>query len=298
MNLDNLQCFLTVCKYKSFTKAAEEMYITQSTVSRKVSSLENELNVCLIERTPSNLQLTRAGSLLFEEGPSLIGQVKVLKEKLKGFDAESTGTIHIGCYGLFFLSLVSIIKENCYAKFPRIKLEFYYDRIKNINEDVANRRADIYISIHCELSHIENYETHSLIKRQLMVFLPKTHDLASLDTMSLSDIKNRPIAFWEEEAVPGFYGSLIDSCREQGFEPLISSKHNRADDIVMELHTKNIMTIMFDKTNVFEGELLKSIKINDSNINVDIGFCYEKNSSNPALQSIVSLLDKMDLSGY
>ena len=55
---------------------------------------------------------------------------------------------------------------------------------------------------------------------------------------------------------------------------------------------------MFDKTNVFSGELLKSLVIDDSNINVDIAYCYEKSSTNPAVKSLIDLLENMDLSGY
>ena len=137
-----------------------------------------------------------------------------------------------------------------------------------------------------------------MVKRQLTAFLPKSHDLAGRDNISIYDLKERPIVFWREKAVPRFYKSLVELCKRHGFEPLITTEHERADDIVMELHTQNILTVMFDKTNVFEGELLDSIVIDDADINVDIGYCYNTYSANPAVQSMISLLESIDLLGY
>lgn len=61
IDLEQITCFLTVARLKSFTKAADVLYKSQPAVSRKVSSMESELNVELIQRGKRNLSLTAAG---------------------------------------------------------------------------------------------------------------------------------------------------------------------------------------------------------------------------------------------
>ena len=64
MEMDALRCFLAVARCKSFTRAAEEMFISASTVSRRIAALENELGKSLFRRSSVEIELTEAGQRL------------------------------------------------------------------------------------------------------------------------------------------------------------------------------------------------------------------------------------------
>lgn len=72
MELEQLRAFLEVARTKSFTAAGRSMFVSHSTVSRAVSSLEAELGVSLIDRGNCVLGLTEAGKRLYERGPELL----------------------------------------------------------------------------------------------------------------------------------------------------------------------------------------------------------------------------------
>lgn len=72
MELEQLRAFLEVARTKSFTAAGRSMFVSHSTVSRAVSSLEAELGVRLIDRGNRVLGLTEAGKRLYERGPELL----------------------------------------------------------------------------------------------------------------------------------------------------------------------------------------------------------------------------------
>ena len=61
MTLQQIQYFITVCKYKSFTKAMEEMHISQPGISSAMKELERECKVTLFERRNNSLYITDAG---------------------------------------------------------------------------------------------------------------------------------------------------------------------------------------------------------------------------------------------
>lgn len=65
-----LDTFMKVAEHRSFTKAAEENYISASAVQQQINNLEANLGVKLFERTHRSLSLTAAGELLFAERPS------------------------------------------------------------------------------------------------------------------------------------------------------------------------------------------------------------------------------------
>ena len=72
MELEQLRAFLEVARTKSFTAAAHRMFVSHSTVSRAVSSLEAELGVSLIERGNRVFGLTEAGERLLARAPGLL----------------------------------------------------------------------------------------------------------------------------------------------------------------------------------------------------------------------------------
>jgi len=63
-SLDTLRVFSIAARHMSFTKAADELYLTQSAISHRVRALEEELGVPLFDRLPRRLELTRAGHVL------------------------------------------------------------------------------------------------------------------------------------------------------------------------------------------------------------------------------------------
>lgn len=72
MNTDQLEYFLAIVKYKSFTKAANEMFISQSSLSKKIKALENELGIELLNRGKSIIELTHAGKEVYDFAQSFL----------------------------------------------------------------------------------------------------------------------------------------------------------------------------------------------------------------------------------
>lgn len=72
MDLISMETFVALCRHKSFTKAAEQMYVTQPTISKRISALEIELGVQLLDRTTTRVVLTTAGQILFERCEQLL----------------------------------------------------------------------------------------------------------------------------------------------------------------------------------------------------------------------------------
>ena len=83
MTLEKLRIFIAVADYGGFIKAAQSLYISHSTTSRAVASLEEYLGLKLFERTSRSLRLTDAGRLLLEEGRALIERAHNLEERLR-----------------------------------------------------------------------------------------------------------------------------------------------------------------------------------------------------------------------
>lgn len=95
MNLDQLQVFMAVAKHLHFSRAAEDLYITQPAVSASVSKLEGQYGVKLFHRIGRRVELTDAGEYLQQEGSRLLDGVDLVERGLQDFNALKKGELHL-----------------------------------------------------------------------------------------------------------------------------------------------------------------------------------------------------------
>ena len=122
MDLRILRYFLTVAKEQSFTKAAEQLHITQPTLSRQLAAFEEELGISLFNRNGRTITLTDEGILLKRRALEMLDLQKRTLEELKGTEEVIDGSITIGC-GEF--AAVAILAERCKVcreKYPPVQI--------------------------------------------------------------------------------------------------------------------------------------------------------------------------------
>lgn len=96
MDIHHLKVFASVYKHKSFSKAAEELYLTQPTVSDHIRSLEQELNCKLFDRLPRKIIPTREAVVLIGRAQEIIERVEGFKDVLVEFRKDLSGHLVIG----------------------------------------------------------------------------------------------------------------------------------------------------------------------------------------------------------
>lgn len=116
MNLKHLSYFVDISKRESFTKAADDIYVSQSALSKSVKSLEQELNVTLIDRTSKSFNLTEEGKILFSEGEKLLqyideSQNEIIEKICKEQTPSENRCASSGIDRLFQPSAVSFYEE-------------------------------------------------------------------------------------------------------------------------------------------------------------------------------------------
>ncbi len=96
MELDNLRAFISVAEQGSFSRAAERLFITQPAVSKRIASLESELDTGLFDRIGHNITLTEAGKALLPRARRIIIEVEDSKRAVANLTGEITGPLQIG----------------------------------------------------------------------------------------------------------------------------------------------------------------------------------------------------------
>lgn len=142
MELRVLRYFLTVAKEQSFTKAAEQLHITQPTLSRQLAALEEELGTVLFNRGGRNVTLTDEGILLKRRALEIIDLEDKIREEFKESQVVD-GIITIGCGEFAAVELLAQICERYRAKYPMVQIRVHTGTADTIYEMMNKGLVDI-----------------------------------------------------------------------------------------------------------------------------------------------------------
>lgn len=123
MNLNNVRLFIRVVEHNSFTAAAEKLGIQKSTISRKISQLEDELGVRLLQRTTRKLSLTDEGQALFERSQPLFSELDEVADHLTSRQDEPQGRLRITMPPEMGIFIMDEVVASFVQKYPLLKLD-------------------------------------------------------------------------------------------------------------------------------------------------------------------------------
>ncbi|WP_425403121.1 LysR family transcriptional regulator [Hwanghaeella sp.] len=144
MNLQQLETFLTVIELGSFTKAAERLNSTQSTVSMRISELEQELGVQLLDRSQRRIRPTSKGRDLLKYA-SEINRLKQAIHENVGDSEKLTGTIRLGVTELIAVTWLPALITALNQHYPKIDLELEVGVSGNIYDKIGAGDFDILV---------------------------------------------------------------------------------------------------------------------------------------------------------
>ena len=143
MELRLLRYFLTVTKEQSFTKAAEQLHITQPTLSRQMAAFEEELGVTLFIRNGKKISLTDEGILLKRRALEILNLEERTLEELKGKEEVVEGTITIGCGEFAAVETLAKICKTYKEKYPLVQIVLHTATADAVYEMMNKGLVDI-----------------------------------------------------------------------------------------------------------------------------------------------------------
>lgn len=212
MELRVLNYFLAIAREESFTKAAQQLHITQPTLSRQIAQLEEELGVDLFVRSNHNIILTEDGMILKRRAQEILSLADKTKRDFLHKDENLEGVISIGSGE--FLSTRCL--TDCIAQFrrkhPLVRYEFYSGNAGNIRDQIERGLLDI--GLMSEPIDIRKYEFISMpIKEEWGAFVRENSPLIDKDFIAPQDLVDIPLILplgdFAESHIGKWFGEYI-----------------------------------------------------------------------------------------
>lgn len=143
MNPVHLRSFLAVHRHLNYTRAAEELYLTQPAVSRQIHQLEAELGVRLFEQLGKTLHVTDAGRTLAAEADALFGHISRATEAVQAHAAMDAGRLSLGASSTPGLYLLPDFVGRFRRAFPSVELHYAVENSQRIERRILHNDVDL-----------------------------------------------------------------------------------------------------------------------------------------------------------
>lgn len=221
MNLDLLRSFFAITEFGSMSKAAEQLHVSQSTLTRQMQTLEAEVGGPLLERGHSGVALTAAGHALLDGMRPVVARADIVLSEARKLARGQSASVRIG----YIMSAAGDYLTPALAALRRShpKTKVHLVDLSPGEQMAALRRGELDVVV---LGNINAAIPREFFVRRIATFpvvvaLPESHALAAYDRVGLVDLKKEMFIGANPDDIPGFNNWLVQLCRRGGFRPKI-----------------------------------------------------------------------------
>ena len=196
----------------SFTKAAEALGYTQSSISQMIASLESELSMKLLTRSRTGIKLTIEGEELYPFIERSIIEYRNVQEKADEINGLETGIIRVGTISSITCHWMPKLIKGFQELYPNVQFLFHQGDYSSIREWIKTGAVDFGFITPPAAGELE---TVTIKNGEMLAVLPKNHPLAAKSSVKLEEIADDPFILLEE----GHYSEPINAFRAAGLEP-------------------------------------------------------------------------------
>lgn len=231
MTNSQIDCFLNVAKYLSFSTASAKMYKSQPSVSKQISLMEQELELTLFDRSNREVKLTSAGALLYNHFSSYRRELAETITECSKLQGSKMSILRIGCLegwksDAFFTKL-----RNTYPWLAsQVHLQIRVLGFRQLSNALSNGEVDIIVTLEGSLEQDPDFHVQKLTRLQRVACYSANHPLANKPDLNLYDFHNNMFYILSEEEISSAKYKVRDTCETYGFSPKIG--------VVLNIETK------------------------------------------------------------
>jgi DNA-binding transcriptional LysR family regulator len=211
--------FRAVAHARSFSRAAEQMSLTQPSVSHQIGLLETQIGVRLFERGRGGLRLTEAGALLLEHADHVAWRLDLADTQLASLAGQRRASIRVGAFPTALAAFVPAAVARLRHAHPDLRLRLGEVTPSTLEARFLGGEFDVALSYQdatTQRRELGDAERIDLMEDSFLVGLPPEHPLAGATSpISLTELAEED---WIFASTDGF---LVQACRDAGFEPRI-----------------------------------------------------------------------------
>ncbi len=215
LDLWQLEIFCTVAELKSFSRAAEALFLTQPTVTSHIAALEKRIGLKLFDRTTRKVTLTPAGELLYKHAKALLAEHDTALQELARFQGGLVGKLVFGASTIPAHYLLPTVMAKFCQKFPQTQLIMRVSSSGQVIERVVN--GELELGVVGAKPEEPDLKVIPLWSDEVVLIVHPEHEWANRSFISVSELTSQPFVFREEGS--GTRKTFEQFIAQQGLSP-------------------------------------------------------------------------------
>ncbi len=217
MELYQLRYFVAVAQAGSFSRAAEQCFVSQPSLSQQIAKLEIQVGQRLLDRLGRRVQMTDAGRLLLERATAILAAVDDTERQLADGKGAQGGRLAIGAIPTVAPYLLPPVLERFLEARPDVELMIREDSTRQLVP--ATAAGDLDLAIIALPVEDERLHAEPLLTEPLLLVTPEGHRLSRKRRVTLDDLRVEPFILLNEEHCLG--EEVLSFCRSRACYPRI-----------------------------------------------------------------------------
>jgi|LAHS01.1.fsa_nt_gb DNA-binding transcriptional LysR family regulator len=259
MDIRYLFEFVNVADKLNFSDAADDLFMSQATLSKHIASMEDELGCKLFDRSTHQVALTESGKMLLATAEVITKEYHACLDELDRRKAIRQKTIRIASIPVIEPYGISDLVIQFQKEHPAIDMQVREIEERDIPQLLQCGECDLAFQ-RLNKNDMKEYHAVPYCSDELVAVVPKDHKLLAYKTIPLSMLKDEPFLIMDENTA--LYELCVNACKQAGFEPKITYKGHRPENI-MGLVAKGMGVSLLLKKEVdfFVNPGIQSIKL-------------------------------------
>jgi DNA-binding transcriptional LysR family regulator len=187
----SLRLFLSAAREGSLARAAEKEHIATSALSRRIADLEQVLGAPLFVRSPRGIALTEAGRIALDRGTQIEADLQSLAREIQAQTGQLSGTLRVVANASAIVGYLPERLRAFRAEYPAIDVALQECSSQEVVRACLDDQADIGIGVAIEVP--TGIEAWFFARDPLMVVLPRGHDAARKQSLTLAEVVAHPM---------------------------------------------------------------------------------------------------------
>lgn len=294
MTLIALRYFVAAAEFSSFSKAADNLYVSQPTLSRKMSELEHELGVLLFIRRAHSVELTAAGHRLYTEAVKIIKNINELKNIVAG--RRNFLPLNIGYVDVFNNVKLTQAVQSVTSSFEGVEINFIRVSVSDMRNQFDDGRLDVILTSRTLIPSMHENAYIKISDNPIKIVLSSNHPLAGKESISLCEVADENIITYAYEGNPYAAKSQLKIFEKLNIQPSTKQVALDATNIQVLVAAGKGIAFLTEENRKQNIPGVSYHEINGCELNEDIVLCYKRTNHNPLLPILISEFKKIQKS--
>lgn len=248
MTIADLQDFIVVYQLRNVSDAAVELNLTQSALSKRLRSLQDELGVPLIStRNKRQLVVTESGEVFFRYAQTIMAQYQLMQRELQDYQELRRGTIRIGSVPVMAQYGLTSKLSGFMQDYPQINLHLDELEGAELLQQLNNHQIDLAIlrDVQSQQLNPSQFTTRNLDTDELRVILPADHPLATQSAIAITDLQATDVVTLNPGS--GVYERIAALYQQAGITPNIRFSTPHIETLLGMIAHTQMVTFLFTK---------------------------------------------------